>query len=211
MPNWCSSHHVIYGDRSLVEEFFNSVEEIRKNVVSPEGTYNAENWLGNLVTVSGGDYQNVGCRGWICDSYVEPLPDGTASATYIVEDAWGPNVEPFRMILDDLGFSNSLKHEWIAEEPACEVYVKSAGNEILTEEYFLDIQLEDPAIYTSEYFDSADAVLDWFRNPPKEVQDIIIRNQEITTIADIERLLDDFNSAYEYAYAGLHHFETETV
>lgn len=148
MPNWCYTSYRIVGKAEEVNELYAKIQQLQ-NMEKPlleNGFGNL--WLGCLVTILGGDWEKVYCRGSIADF---SLDDGILSIE--TETAWG-EMDEVRYFIEKV--YPSLKIYYYEEEPGCEIYqTNDKHGHFFSERYIFDDQDGEGM----EYFDKPETLL----------------------------------------------------
>ena len=84
MPNWCFTSYVVTGEEKEVCDLYEKMLSLEEREESLVENGFGKSWLGNLVTLLGGDWNTIYCRGeW---EYIEKDEDGKADMS---EDTLG--------------------------------------------------------------------------------------------------------------------------
>lgn len=63
MPNWCWTSYVAVGDKKDIRDLYKKMKSLENSEKSLIENGFGNTWLGNLVTILGGDYHKISCRG----------------------------------------------------------------------------------------------------------------------------------------------------
>lgn len=144
MPNWCFSSYVATGDAKEVCDLYEKMRSLEEREESLVENGFGKTWLGNLVTLLGGDWNTIYCRGsW----YDLEKDDDNGALRFYAESAWS---EPCQVINFLRGKYPNLEFYFIAEEPGMEYYVTNdADGEYFPERYYFS-EADDPEPYNYE-------------------------------------------------------------
>lgn len=109
MPNWCNTSYVFEGKKEEIADLHKKLQSLRglpKPLVENDF---GKLWLGCVVTLFGGDWNEINCRGDI-DNLDEP-EDTTLSLT--TSTAWGDMPEVWDFVLKQYP---SIRYYFCAEE-----------------------------------------------------------------------------------------------
>ena len=128
-------------------------------------------WLGCLVTILGGNWNDIYCRGHIIDFSLE---DGILSIE--TETAWG-EMDEVRHFIEKV--YSALKIYYYEEECGCEIYqTNDSHGHFFTSRYILDdLDGEGP-----EYYDDIDSLL-------KAASEIF--GKELDSMADLNEIVEN--------------------
>jgi len=172
MPNWCFAGVRVSGPKEKVRKLFNmmkNLEEMEEPLV--ENGFGSS-WYGNLVTILGGDWNEIYCRGSWSD--LRLIEDDVLA--WNDETAWSPMAEVFELIEKAIP---GLKVWYIAEEEGMEIYITNDREcRYFPDRYILQTP-ED-----REYYESLDQLLS---DAAKELKFVINTKEELEdTIQDLE-------------------------
>ena len=71
MPNWCWISYIAVGDKQEIHDLYNkmkSLEDAEKSLVENDF---GKTWLGNLVTILGGDWKAIRCKGCFSELHID--------------------------------------------------------------------------------------------------------------------------------------------
>ena len=190
MPNWCSTAYVVEGDAKEIQSLYDLMQELQEMEKPTIENGFGTTWLGCLVDALGEDWKNVDCRGsW---SELE-LDDGVLR--FNTETAWAPCSETLELLLNKFP---SLSYFYRTEEPGMAIYESNDSEGLyFPERYLLDV-LTPEQEYHYEYFEELNDVFEWLEEK---------FDQPVTSIADMNKLAEQWKEQYEYAFCYLHEFE----
>jgi len=171
MPNWAYTTYKIVGKKEEIADLYNKIEQLGKTeepLVPPDfGNY----WLGCLITILGGNWKEIHCRGSItCSS----MDDDVLSID--TETAWG-EMDEVRHFIEKI--YPALNIYYYEEECGCEIYqTNDKHGHFFPERYILDdFEGDGP-----EYYDDVDSLL-------KAASEIF--GKELKTMADLEDIVEN--------------------
>ena len=130
MPNWCLSSYVVTGDEKEVCDLYEKMHSLEEREESLVKNDFGKTWLGNLVTLLGGDWKTIYCRG----EWYELEKDDDNSALRF--DAWSAWSDPDEVIDFLQKHYTNLEFYFIAEEPGNNYFVTNdAEGEYIPERY----------------------------------------------------------------------------
>lgn len=194
MPNWAYTQYKVRGRKEEVMALYNTIEKLgqMKESYLPNGF--GKLWLGNLVSILGGDWHDIYCRGQILDYAYE---NGILSIN--TETAWGEMSET-RHFLQTV--YPSLEIYFITEEPGmCMFQTNDATGEIFPERWLLDWNDEKANLYLWEYFGELSAVIEYLKgngiitseiHPTKEAITAVLEKIQNSRPNDISFMLEEF-------------------
>lgn len=193
MPNWCSTDIVIYSrfknDIEEIHDIISSIIKGEKQIpypFNPDEKYQhiASNWIGNISLYFQKDkkLQPTDCRGWITfideDIYSFDLPYGGKMYYFEIssEDAFDPQLGPWKEIINCKKYKNHVYFEFMAFEPGMGLFQKTDKMGIFFPETFLidgyipkryindksEFKDIDPEVFC--YFDTFDELLDFLNS-----------------------------------------------
>lgn len=148
MPNWAYTSYRIVGKNEEVQDLYSKIQQLQsmENPLVENGFGNL--WLGNLVTILGGDWNKIYCRGKIIDF---SLDDGILSIE--TETAWSEMAEVRHFIEKTYP---ALKIYYYEEECGCEIYqTNDQHGHFFSSRYIFDDQESEGM----EYFDKSGTLL----------------------------------------------------
>ena len=63
MPNWCWTSYIAVGDKQEIRDLYKKMKSLEEGEKSLVENGFGKTWLGNLVTILDGDWNNISCRG----------------------------------------------------------------------------------------------------------------------------------------------------
>ena len=197
MPNWCATDFVFF---SKNEESLKKLHQHIKNTALANKKYSdgrASNWMGCVFE----DYLNTkdySCRGFIDD--ITGITTDKLNDKYSFDlwqsDAWSYHTLIWRDFL--MKAYPDVDFVFKAEEPGCELYVVGDPDGLyFTEKYVTDVYF--PGCEEREYFDSEEAVINYFKK-------VFFYKQGLDSIDKIKTYLkniiieDDGEFAYIYEF-----------
>ena len=177
MPNWCSTTYKCVGDPKEVKSLHEALKYIDKRkttiLVSGFGKW----WLGNLIHVLGGNWEDYRCRGEI----IEYDLDDENTLTINQSTAWHEQEGVRQFIEKEFP---SIKVYFIEEEPDCEVFrTNDAFGDYFPERFFLE------SYEYCKYFVTIEEAA-------KHVSDIVGHEVEASVNA-VTKALDDYVGEHE--------------
>lgn len=175
MPNWCDTTYKCVGKKEDIQSLHKTLAQLRamKKPFVKNGFGNL--WLGCVVNILGGKWEDVRCRGEIIDFSI----DGDILVIF-QSTAWCEQ-EEFRYFLEQ--HYSGMKIFYQEEEPGCDVYYTNDE----TGDYFSDKYMLD-SYDGSEYFNSLHDVA----AKVKEITETDVKTEE-----DIEKALDEYQEQME--------------
>ena len=148
MPNWAYSSYRIVGKAEEVQDLYSKLQQL-ENMQEPLVDNGFGNlWLGCLVTIIGGNWNDIYCRGKIIDF---SLNDGILSIE--TETAWSEMVE-VRHFIEKV--YPAVKIYYYEEECGCEIYqTNDSHGHFFSSRYIFDDQEGEGM----EYFDKPETLL----------------------------------------------------
>ena len=184
MPNWCFTTYKIEGDKKEIQDLYqklNSLSERKESLIKNDF---GKNWLGNVVHLFGGNWEDIYCRGTF--ESLEILADGILQ--FDTETAWVEINEVWEFVKKSYP---SIQYFWVAEECACEYY---ATND--TEgKYYPDRFIIEQGDSEREYYVTEQAALD-------DVANII--GKPANDWSQAEALVVEYNKLNEDNTVGMH-------
>ena len=171
MPNWCSTSYRIVGKKEEVNDLLAKIkqlDEMDKPLVE-NGFGNL--WLGCLVTILGGDWNKIYCRGYISDF---SLDDGILSIE--TETAWA-EMEEVRHYIEEI--YPELDIFYYSEEGGCEIYqTNDCGKQFFSFRFILDdFEGDGP-----QYYDNTESLLE-------DASEIF--GKKLKTMVDLEEIVNE--------------------
>lgn len=174
MPNWSYSSYVIEGEPKVLETLKSKLDEL-KDMPEPLVENGFGNlWLGCIVTLLGGDWNTVYCRGQICDYNLE---NGTLNLS--VESAWDEMHETRELFQQK---HPELTVWYYTEESGMCIYrTNDREGKYFTDRYIVDTENDGP-----EYFEDINEVATYVQE---------LTGQKVTAEVDaIETAINDWAS-----------------
>ena len=177
MPNWAYTSYVIKGSESEVAALHKTIKDLE----AKKGSYLPNDfgklWLGNLVSILGGDWEKIYCRGQILDY---SLQDGLLKLN--VESAWG-EMDETRHFLQTV--FPSLEIYYQTEEPGmCIFQTNDPDGTFFPEKWLLDWCDEKKNLYLYEYFEDLPAVVAYLKENGVITKDVEATKEAITAALD---------------------------
>lgn len=188
MPNWCSTSYVATGDRKEVRDLYEKMKSLEEGEKSLVENGFGKTWLGNLVTILGGDWKEINCRG---EFYELQIDSDENSLQFEAMTAWGELSDLRQFICSKYP---SLSIYYRAEEPGmCYYATNDAAGEYFPERIKVDEWDNDP-----EYCET------W-----EEAFQVVSERTgaEIHNIEEMNRALEAYNEDHENIY--VYEFEVE--
>ena len=182
MPNWAYTNYVVRGSDEEVSALHKIIHDLeaREESYLPNGF--GKLWLGNLVSILGGDWDKVYCRGQILDYTFE---DGLLRLN--VESAWG-EMDETRHFLQTV--FPSLKIYYQTEEPGmCIFQTNDPDGTYFSEKWLLDFCDESRNLYLYEYFQDLPTMIGYLKENGVITQDVEATKEAI--IAALEDLQEE--------------------
>ena len=181
MPNWCFSSYVATGDAKEVCDLYEKMRSLEEREESLVENGFGKTWLGNLVTLLGGDWNTIYCRGdW---TSLEKDSDDSA-VRFDTETAWSDPNEVIDFLQEKYP---NLEFYFIAEEPGMNYYATNdtAG------EFF-------PYRYSVIPYDSGEEY-QYEEGEEREFFDEIanITGQQINSLEEVEEAVREYNEAHD--------------
>ena len=171
MPNWCDTQYKIIGKKEEVQDLYSKIQQLQnmEEPLEPNGFGNL--WLGCLVTILGGDWNKIYCRGHIIDY---SLDDSVLSID--TETAWS-EMQEVRQFIQQI--YPSLEILYYEEEPGWGIYqTNDHDKRFFSFRYILDdLEGDKP-----EYYDDTDSLL-------KAASEIF--GKELKTMAGLEDIVEE--------------------
>ena len=116
MPNWCFTSYVVTGDEKEVCDLYEKMRSLEERDESLVENGFGKTWLGNLVTLLGGDWNTIYCRGDWSDLTKD---DDNGALRFDTETAWCDADETIAFLQEKYP---NLEFYFIAEEPGMGYY-----------------------------------------------------------------------------------------
>ena len=179
MPNWAYTSYVVKGSAEEVAALHKIIQDLeaREESYLPNGF--GKLWLGNLVSIFGGDWEKIYCRGHILDySLQEEI------LRMSVESAWGEMDETRHFLQTTFP---SLEIYFQTEEPGmCIFQTNDATGAYFPERWLLDWNDEKENLFIYEYFKDLPAVKQYLKEQGILTKDVFPSQGAI--IAALEEL-----------------------
>ena len=171
MANWAYTSYRIVGKAEEVQNLYSKLQELQNMEEPLEPNSWGTLWLGCLVTILGGNWNEIYCRGHIINF---SLDDGILSIE--TETAWG-EMDEVRHFIEKV--YSALKIYYYEEECGCEIYqTNDSHGHFFTSRYILDdLDGEGP-----EYYDDIDSLL-------KAASEIF--GKELDSMADLNEIVEN--------------------
>ena len=171
MPNWAYTSYRIVGKKEEVQDLYSKIQQLQnmEEPLEPNGFGNL--WLGCLVTILGGDWNKIYCRGHIIDY---SLDDSVLSID--TETAWS-EMQEVRQFIQQI--YPSLEILYYEEEPGWGIYqTNDHDKRFFSFRYILDdLEGDGP-----EYYDDIDSLL-------KAASEIF--GKELRIMANLEEIVNE--------------------
>ena len=180
MPNWCDTQYKIIGKKEEVQDLYSKIQQLQNMEEPLESNGFGNLWLGCLVTILGGDWEKVYCRGKIIDFSL----DDDSIMSIDTENAWS-EMQEVRQFIQQI--YPSLEILYYEEEPGWGIYqTNDHDKRFFSFRYILDdLEGDEP-----EYYDDIDSLL-------KAASEIF--GKELKIMADLEDIVensDDYSLHY---------------
>lgn len=178
MPNWASVVYVCKADEQQLKDLYDKLETMNHSEKSILENGFGKMWLGNLVHLLGGQWENVECRGEVTDYYYRD----ESKLCICFEHAWGDS-NNLRDFLKQC--YPGMKISFSVEEFGMEIFITNDTEEF-PDKYYLDISDEVSDIYDSGYYINL-----------KDVADIIQSYYGVKLEEDFSKIYDWLESKAE--------------
>lgn len=180
MPNWCFTSLVVRGDENEVRDLYEKMKSLedREETLVPNGF--GKTWLGNLVTVLGGDWNEVRCRG---EWFNLALIDDECVLRFDTESAWTHPEELIDFLLEKYP---GVDIYFRAEEPSMAIYLTNDVDGL----YFADRYALSQGDSDPEYYSPGEEK-EFLRDLSKMI------GKEINNIGDVWEEVYEYNSEHE--------------
>lgn len=177
MPNWCNTIYAVTGDKGEVRDLYNKMKSLSERDTSLVENGFGKTWLGNLVTLLGGDWNKVYCRGDY--SMLEIDPDDNC-LHFTTVSAWSDLDEVIGFLQ---GKYPSLEFYFMAEEFGADYWVTNdEGGKYFQDRYFFS----PPDYLEADYYTEKQLGI-----LLKDVSKFVGR--EIDTIEEACKAIDEYN------------------
>lgn len=190
MPNWCCTSYVVTGDRKEVRDLYEKMKSLEDGEKSLVENDFGKTWLGNLVTVLGGDWSQTYCRGEFFNLQID-ADDG--AVRFETSSAWA---EPRDIRYFIQSKYPSLEFYYRSEEPGMRIYTtndedgKHFPGRILVEDY------TGGPTYCQTWREAFQCIAKKTGN-------------EIHNRKEMNRVLETYNEAHEASEIYVHRFKIE--
>lgn len=194
MPNWASVVYVCKADEQQLKDLYDKLETMNHSEKSILENGFGKMWLGNLVHLLGGQWEEIECRGEINDYHL------SGNKLYIsFEHAWGDS-ENLRDFIKKC--YPGMEISFSVEEEGMEIFVTNDLDEF-PDKYHIDIQDDENDIYLNEYYRNLEdavadiksnfnvdleptynAINDWLENKVEESDDFWYIFEEVEVITE---------------------------
>ena len=185
MPNWCDTQYKIIGKKEEVQDLYSKIQQLQnmEEPLEPNGFGNL--WLGCLVTILGGDWNKIYCRGHIIDY---SLDDSVLSID--TETAWS-EMQEVRQFIQQI--YPSLEILYYEEEPGWGIYqTNDHDKRFFSFRYILDDLEGDGPEYYNDTASLLKAASEIFGKELKTMADLneIVENSDGYSLHDIQVVND---------------------
>lgn len=173
MPNWAYTSYVVKGSTDEVAALHKIIQDLeaREESFLPNGF--GKLWLGNLVSILGGDWEKIYCRGQILNYSLE-----SGILKLIVESAWGEMDETRHFLQSTFP---TLEIYFQTEEPGmCIFQTNDATGAYFPERWLLDWNDEKENLFIYEYFKDLPAVKQYLKEQGILAKDVFPSQEAIT-------------------------------
>ena len=181
MPNWCFTSYVVTGDEKEVCDLYEKMRSLEEREESLVENGFGKTWLGNLVTLLGGDWNTIYCRGDWSDLTKD---DDNGALRFDTETAWCDADETIAFLQEKYP---NLEFYFIAEEPGMGYYATNdtAG------EYF-------PQRYTVLPYDSGEEY-QYEEGEEQAFFDEItnLTGCKVNSFEEVEKAVHEYNEQHE--------------
>lgn len=190
MPNWCWTSYIAVGDKQEIHDLYKKMKSLEEGEKSLVENGFGKTWLGNLVTILDGDWNNISCRGEFFELQIDSDEN---SLRFEAMTAWGELSDLRRFICSKYP---SLSIYYRAEEPGnCYYATNDADGEYFPERIKIDEWDNDP-----EYCVTWDEVFQVIA----EKTGTAVHNMD-----DMHRVLETYNSGHEDGSIHVYEFTVE--
>ena len=190
MPNWASTNYVFKGaSEEQAKDLYEKIETLNQMTEPLEKSDFGRLWMGCLVTLLGGDWDKVYCRGEIIDYN---LTDDHVSIE--CETAWGEMPE-FRHFLEQQ-YPDSKIYYQVEECGNCVYATNDVNGEYFKDRYCID------SYDGLEYFETIEEATEYIGE--------IIGKDLKPDFAEIESAIDDYMEEHDNSdesWMSFHRFE----
>ena len=181
MANICFTQYVVKGDMSDLKDLYAKMKSLESGEATVVDAEAEKCWMGNLINLLGGDWNNYECRG---NFYDVELKEESGILTYNVDSNW--------MELSEVrGFLNeqypSLIIYFRAEEPGCNIF---ETNDIESK-YFERHKLS----FNNIDFERVELYFFTLEELFAKVNELMEEN--VSSLEDMQRKFDEYNAESE--------------
>ena len=181
MPNWCFTSYVVTGEEKEVCDLYEKMRSLEEREESLVENGFGKTWLGNLVTLLGGDWNTIYCRGDWSDLTKD---DDNGALRFDTETAWCDADETIAFLQEKYP---NLEFYFIAEESGMGYYATNdtAG------EYF-------PQRYTVLPYDSGEEY-QYEEGEEQAFFDEItnLTGCKVNSFEEVEKAVHEYNEQHE--------------
>lgn len=115
MPNWCYTEYIFEGSKEEIADLYQklqSLEEAKEPLVKSDF---GNSWLGCVVTLFGGDWNEIYCRGTFSDLQL----NSETQLSFQTETAWSDMEEVWKFVTSKY---STIRNYYSTEEPGCGYY-----------------------------------------------------------------------------------------
>ncbi len=184
MPNWCWCPLIATGDNTEVRDLYEKMKSLEERETSLVENGFGKTWMGNLVTLLGGDWQKFYCKGEFMDLEID-CDDG--AVRFNVMFAWSEPDEVIQLLR--LKYPN-LEFYFLAEEPGMGYFVTNdQSGEYFPERYYFS----EPDACESFYYEEEE-LDDFLRDVGKFL------GKEVKSMEEAKEAINAYNeTATDYA------------
>ena len=120
MPNWCFSYaEVTASDTDTLKKIYETIDDARTTPAIEKSDFGSD-WMGNILSHFGIDWNTIGCRGSITDAVFDNKQNAIDLWS---ETAW--DLTPLLNTIDAILQKEQLEAKvlWYGEEEGCEYYL----------------------------------------------------------------------------------------
>lgn len=177
MPNWCNTSYVFDGNKEEIADLYKKLRSLKRRRNSLVENGFGKLWLGCVVALFGGDWHKIECRGEI--DCMEQLTDTTINLS--TTTAWGDMPEVWDFVCQQYP---SVKYYFMAEESGnCYYATNDVDGKFFSERFQIE-QYDE----STEFYATMEEVF-------ADISERI--NVKITTIEELDTVLEAFNEANE--------------
>lgn len=179
MPNWCFTSFVVRGDKKQRRDLYDKMKSLEDREESLVPNDFGKEWLGNLVTILGGYWENVRCRGSWSD-----LQNNGDIIRFDIESAWS---YPEEMIAFLKQSYPGLEFLFSSEESGMGIYVTNdAKGEYFPDRFILEVGEDEPVYFTMSEQEKLFC----------QVERLV--GKEVRSLKDVTVVLDEYNADKEW-------------